>query len=511
VPPADPDIRRCRALGLAGSLILALAGVGAGALPVHRAVWPAAADTRGFAAAGAAAAYFGLTLLTVAWLRLGQRLPTPAVLRRTLLWWAAPLLLAPPMWSRDVYSYLAQGAMLARGLDPYRFGPATLGGQLVADVTPLWQHTPAPYGPVFLTAAAGVMRVAGTHTVPGVLGMRAVALAGVALMVRYLPRVAAHAGADPAAALWLGALNPLVLAHLVAGAHNDALMVGLTLAGLAQALRGKPGTGSALVALAALVKVPAGLALAFLVPLTADRLVGWRRLPALVAATALVGGVGAATIALTTAVCGTGYGWVAALHTPTVVHNGLSVSTDVGLLAAVIGAGPKAVAVSRAAAAALAGAVATLALARSRRLGPGYALGLALTAAVVLGPVVHPWYLVWGFALLAATTRDSRVRQIVLGLSIVLCYVVPPTGEGPTRAVVGGGLLGLAAALALVNLPWLRGEPAQREPVPFHAEPADHAGGNGGHDGVVPELLTRVDVRDVHLDQGRPQESAGIA
>ena len=297
----------------------------------------------------------------------------------------------------------------------------------------------------------------------------------------------------------------------MAGAHNDALMVGLTLAGLAQALRGKPGTGSVLVTLAALVKVPAGLGLAFLVPLAADRLAGWRRLPALVTGAALVGGVAAVTVAVTTAVAGTGYGWVAALHTPTIVHNGLSVSTDLGLLASVLGGGPKAVAMSRTAAAALAGAAAVLLLARSRRLGTGYALALALTTAVLLGPVVHPWYLVWGFALLAATTSDPRVQRVVLGLSIVLCYIVPPTGEGPTRAVVGGGLLGLAAALALVNLPGLRGEPAQGQPVPLHAEPADHAGGNGGHDGVVPELLARVDVRDVHLDQGRPQQSAGIA
>ena len=34
------------------------------------------------------------------------------------------------------------------------------------------------------------------------------------------------------AALWLGALNPLVLFHLIAGGHNEALMLGAMLAGL---------------------------------------------------------------------------------------------------------------------------------------------------------------------------------------------------------------------------------------------------------------------------------------
>ena len=32
-------------------------------------------------------------------------------------------------------------------------------------------------------------------------------------------------------ALWLGVANPLVLFHLVSGAHNEALMIGLMLVG----------------------------------------------------------------------------------------------------------------------------------------------------------------------------------------------------------------------------------------------------------------------------------------
>ena len=40
-----------------------------------------------------------------------------------LLAWAAPILLAPPLFSRDVYSYAAQGQMVSKGLDPYLHGP----------------------------------------------------------------------------------------------------------------------------------------------------------------------------------------------------------------------------------------------------------------------------------------------------------------------------------------------------------------------------------------------------
>ena len=40
--------------------------------------------------------------------------PDRTQLARTGLLWALPLALAPPMFSRDVYSYLAQSAILAR-------------------------------------------------------------------------------------------------------------------------------------------------------------------------------------------------------------------------------------------------------------------------------------------------------------------------------------------------------------------------------------------------------------
>jgi alpha-1,6-mannosyltransferase len=52
-----------------------------------------------------------------------------------------------------VYSYLAQGAIFARGLDPYRLGPAMALGiddPLVRSIPDLWRDTPAPYGPLFL-------------------------------------------------------------------------------------------------------------------------------------------------------------------------------------------------------------------------------------------------------------------------------------------------------------------------------------------------------------------------
>src|SRR5690242_3192283 len=55
------------------------------------------------------------------------------------------------------------------------------------------------------------------------------------------------------------------------------------------------------------------------------------------------------------------------------------------------------------------------------------------------------------------------------------------------------------------------GDVLQREPVAVHAEPADHPGRHGRHYRTVPELLARVDVGDVHLDQRGVEQRAGVA
>ena len=95
--------------------------------------------------------------------------------------WATPLLLAPPLFSRDVYSYLAQGAMVDAHIDVYAHGPAQLGGPLADEVAPVWQHTAAPYGPAFLGVASALSGLTRGELPAGLFGMRLVALLGVAL------------------------------------------------------------------------------------------------------------------------------------------------------------------------------------------------------------------------------------------------------------------------------------------------------------------------------------------
>ena len=58
------------------------------------------------------------------------------------------------------------------------------------------------------------------------------------MIVWATPRLARRCGVAEVTALWLGAANPLLIMHLVAGIHNEALMLGLMLTGTEITLRG---------------------------------------------------------------------------------------------------------------------------------------------------------------------------------------------------------------------------------------------------------------------------------
>ncbi|WP_367325210.1 polyprenol phosphomannose-dependent alpha 1,6 mannosyltransferase MptB [Streptomyces sp. HUAS ZL42] len=451
------DLRRCQVLGLAGTAFLALGGETAGALPARELLAPSSPR----AALGLVGVYFGVVLLIAAWALLGRLVhgadpPTPRALLLVLVLWAIPLIVAPPLFSRDVYSYLAQGAMVDAHIDVYAHGPARLGGPLAEEVAPLWRHTGAPYGPVFLGAASVLSGLTRGQLPAGLLGMRLLALLGVALMAAALPRLARHSGADPAAALWLGALNPLVLLHLVAGAHNDAIMLGLLGAGLVAALGRWPVLGAVLVTLAALVKAPAALGLAAVVVLQVR---AGRRPAKAVLTTAAAAG---ATTVAATAVAGTGYGWIAALDTPVSAHNWALTSLlgrATGALLERLGSdlAPLAVPVWHALGLVLT-VVLVLAIWWRLRPHPVYALGLSLATVAAFGPAIRPWYALWGLFLIAAAAPSTSVRHRVAALTGVLALAVLPSG-GP--ADVGQLVLAVSGGVLAVVVLWQAHQVAQ--------------------------------------------------
>jgi hypothetical protein len=130
-----------------------------------------------------------------------------------------------------------------------------------------------------------------------------------------------------------------------------------------------------------------------------------------------------------------------------------------GLLESWFGAGDHmdgAIAAWRGAGGLVAAVVCAVLLLRSRRIGPVPALGMGLIAVVALGPVVQPWYLLWGFVLLAASSLDPAVRSLVAGGSAAMSLVLMPRG-GPLepKDIVEAIVVGAVVAVGAVVLEWL--------------------------------------------------------
>ncbi|MFH5227820.1 polyprenol phosphomannose-dependent alpha 1,6 mannosyltransferase MptB [Antrihabitans spumae] len=460
------QLRYVRLMGTTGAVLMAIGALGFGAQPVHQ------NPTQGLrilglparlGAAGLTLTMTGTVTVVLAWLLLGRfaigrardggvaRRLSRSQLDRTLLLWILPLSVAPPMFSQDVYSYLAQSEIAHRGLDPYELGPRPALGLdhvLTNSVPNIWQSTPAPYGPLFLWMGRGISSIAGDNIVAGVWLHRVLALGGVALIVWALPRLARRCGVASVSALWLGAANPLLLFHLVAGVHNEALMLGLMLAGLELAMRAIENTdplrgwnlallvaGCAVITMSSTIKIPSLIALGFVWMALTRRWGGTFR--ALVKATALTGVVALTVTLIVAFASGLGFGWVNTLGTANAVRSWMSLPTTLGIFTGfggvLLGLGDHTTAVlsiTRPIAALTAAfiAVRMLIAVYTGRLHPMGALGVALGAIVLLFPVVQPWYLLWAVTPLAAWATRPAFRIPTIAFSCVVSVILMPTG-----------------------------------------------------------------------------------
>jgi alpha-1,6-mannosyltransferase len=446
------------AVGLAGALLVAYAAPRALADPVVK--WwymPSAPAGRHHSLV---LVYVGMAVLSGAWLALGRAVPSRRALTTIGALWILPLALAPPLFSRDVYSYLAQGLILHLGHSPYHTAPAALAGlghQHVLDaVSPFWRHTTAPYGPLFLGLLSLDAAAVGNHLVAGVLLARLPELVGAALLAVYVPRLARSMGSDGRRALWLALLSPLVTLELVSAGHNDLLMVGLLVAGVAYALDGRPLLGVAICALAATVKVPALAGAAFIAVAWGREELGRGAQLRFLAAAALVA---LAVLGVVTLVAGVGVDWLSTslFSTPAKVRLAITPATGLGFTVASllsdVGLGVShrglegAFGVVAFGLTALTGAV-LLYRVRVARLVPW--LGAFLVIAAAGGPAAWPWYFIWGLALLAALNGPQRSAGLALAIAVSAFVVKPngilalPLGSAPAVVVVYA-LIGAAA------------------------------------------------------------------
>ena len=419
--------------------------------------------------------YGGLVLLLRVWMRLAEVVKLHAGAPDRALYfivalWSIPMLIAPPLFSRDVYSYAAQGEMTARGISPYIMGPFSLGSSPFVDpVDPLWGNTPAPYGPLFLYLDGLIVRSTHHHQLMSTVGLRLLELAAVALLAYALPRLARALGRDGGEAIVLGALNPLVILTLIGGAHNDALMVALLVTGLMFATRRRLWLALLFCSLAAAIKAPAALGLVYVAwtwvaPGGNERVARLREFPIVLVGMIrtrlrlLVAGamVSTVTLLICTHLAGFGFGWVKNLATPGTVRSWAAPATALGMaitglchsVGIEVSMAPI-LSVTRLLGLLTAVGLSVFLLWRAQTRGWVRSLGMSLLLFVVLGPVVQPWYLVWGLIVLAASYQ-GREHFWLLALSITSPFLGLPGARDLLSSLVHAHLILMAVALIIL-------------------------------------------------------------
>ena len=410
------------------------------------------------------------------------------MLKPTQVWaiffsWTLPILVTAPLFTQDIYSYIANGSIVVQGMDPYSAGPVQLlgaGDALARSVPFIWANSPSPYGPVALGIAAVISVITNDSIVAAVILHRITSVLGVIAAGWAITSLAKRCRVQPAAALWLGILNPLTILHLIGGIHNESLMLGFVLVGMELALRGIdklhtsarlsmsfawPGWllilgGGALISAAGMVKVTgfiglgfAGMALARFLHQRVE-MMSWL---AILAAAGYFIIILLATIAAFTVISGIGLGWITGQGGAATIRSWLSVSTDVGVASGFIGMmlglgdhTEAILSVTRAVGIlAAAGFMVRMLFATFRGvMHPIGGLGVSTLVLVILFPVVHPWYILWAIFPLAAWANRWFFRYSVVIYSAVMSFVVLPRGLGLPPGTIAQIYLSAAVGLA---------------------------------------------------------------
>lgn len=484
-------LRVAMILGTIGSLMITVGGWGAGAWPV--------VDNLGWKIgvvvflnrmlhSSTVLVFFGIGLLVLAWLlmarfcvetrkRAAELIPL-RVLWRTFGMWVLPLVFTAPLFTQDIYSYLAQGSIAARGWDPYTAGPVDiLGAQdpLARSVPLMWSHSPSPYGPIAMGYSAVISWITQDNILWAVLLHRLVAICGLALASWALVRLARRSGVAPQTAMWLGVVNPLTILHLVGGIHNEALMLGMMLVGIEFVLRGvdslpRPNlsrwililAGLSIISAAGLIKVTAFLTLGFAGAAVAIWMGG--KLTDLVKAAGISAAVAIVVSAGLSLITGVGFGWISSQGGAADIVSWMSISTVTGLASSsmgmLLGLGDHqdvALTVFRALGmlVGLAWVTRMLWATFKQRIHPTGGLGVAMFCLVIFFPVVHPWYLLWAIFPLAAWANRDFFVWLVAGYSVAFSFFILPKGLSlPPGTVLYIYVMFVIIFAAVVALAW---------------------------------------------------------
>jgi hypothetical protein len=207
--------------------------------------------------------------------RLATRTVAAAILAAHILF-----ALAPPLLSQDVFSYIAYARLdVVHDLNPYLHSPSDVPGDPVFPFAGSKDFT-SVYGPLFTALTLPLAKTSVPFAFWTLKTFAMLASLGVVVLVSWCAR---RLGRDPRLPALAVGLNPLVLVHVVGGAHNDALTVLLWMGGVAAVIAARPAreaVAGALTAAAGAVKASAGLVAPFM-------LIGVRRRRALLAGAAV--------------------------------------------------------------------------------------------------------------------------------------------------------------------------------------------------------------------------------
>jgi hypothetical protein len=180
-------------------------------------------------------AAYAVLLLLCAGSRLGhvsRRWAIALVAALHVLVFAGPILL-----STDVFSYIAYARMgVVHGLNPYLHGPLAITSDPVFKYVGIdWTHVATAYGPLYTLIS---YPLAPLGVVGALWGMKLMALLASAGTLALTWRCARLRDFDPVLALLLVGANPLYVIYGLGGAHNDLLLMLLTMAAVALTLAG---------------------------------------------------------------------------------------------------------------------------------------------------------------------------------------------------------------------------------------------------------------------------------
>ena len=351
--------------------------------------------------------------------------------------------LVPLFLSRDVYSYAIYGRMVSvYGVNPYVDLPAGFASDPVYPLVSVdWIDSPSVYGPAWSALAAGVTAMVRS---PAGLVLAFKVLAAVASVATMVLVAAAARRVSPERAAFAAALvgwNPVVIFHGVAGGHNDALVGLAVAAGALLVLQRRDLWATAVLSVGTLIKVSAVIPLAVVVVAgVIARPPGhrWRRFAAhaavglAVALPFILPFMQAEDPSLGSLELSTRLGWLAPSRFVLVVLRGAARLVGGQAAGAVVSAIVR-VAFPAVFVLVLVGLARHLGRGRSR-ISPELVvatMGWATLVAVMVSPLLYPWYVAWLVPLVWILPRFGRAGAILISVALTVTELVAEPSRAP--------------------------------------------------------------------------------